>query len=131
VRAVRPKRLLATVTEDLWDIYENRVAVRLVDHLLRDVSRRIAEVREVSHLYDQALQDLSRAEGTHWRQQRLFRLWGRQLKDAEQGLRIAGRRSTRSSSCGGICWGSGILAFTAPFQSEHRCQARCGERTSF
>jgi len=90
VRGVRPKRLLATVTEDLWDIYENRVAVRLVDHLLRDVSRRIAEVREVWRLYDRALQELStRAEGTHWRQQRLFRLWGRQLEDAEQGSRIA------------------------------------------
>lgn len=54
------------------------------------MSRRIAEVREVWRLYDRAIQELStRAEGTHWRQQRLFRLWGRLLEDAEQGSRIA------------------------------------------
>ena len=35
LRSVRPKRVLSEVLEDELDIYENRVAVRLVDRLLR------------------------------------------------------------------------------------------------
>jgi hypothetical protein len=90
VLGVQPKRLLATIIEDQWDIYENRVAVRLVDQLLRDVVDRIAEVGEVLSLYQRAQQEiLASSEGTHWRSKRLYQLWGMQLEDTEQGRRTA------------------------------------------
>ena len=45
LRAVIPKRILSLVREDQFDIYENRVAVRLVDHLDAYLSRRVTEGR--------------------------------------------------------------------------------------
>lgn len=90
VLGVQPKRLLAKLTEDQWDIYENRVAVRLVDHLLRDVVERMNEVREILSLYERAAQEFSGTlGGTHWRKERLYELWGQQTEDTEQGRRVA------------------------------------------
>ena len=47
---VHPLRVLATHIEDLWDTYENRVAARLVDHLLREVGRRVFELRGIQSM---------------------------------------------------------------------------------
>lgn len=44
LRAVVPKRILAVVREDQLDIYENRVAVRLIDHLVTYLGQRVFEV---------------------------------------------------------------------------------------
>jgi len=90
VLGVRPKRLLANIIEDQWDIYENRVAVRLVDLLLRDVVERISEVQDVLNLYQRVIHEMSASpEGTHWRRNRLYQLWGLQLEDTEQGRSTA------------------------------------------
>ncbi|OJH33923.1 hypothetical protein [Cystobacter ferrugineus] len=43
-RGIRPARILATQVEDEWNLYENRVAVRLVDHLLGWVGKRRDEL---------------------------------------------------------------------------------------
>ena len=87
LRGVRPRRVITNVRDDLYDIYENRVAVRLVDHLTRYVRRRLARIKELL----QGLQtiDLNAQEppsGMHWRQQRIYRLWGEALDLLEAQL---------------------------------------------
>ena len=50
IKSVQPKRVLSLVTEDEWNIYENRVAARLVDHLLKYLGRRVDELNLLSRL---------------------------------------------------------------------------------
>ena len=46
-RGIRPKNVLSLVREELLDIYENRVTVRLIDHLLVYLRRRIRDVEKL------------------------------------------------------------------------------------
>jgi hypothetical protein len=85
LRAVIPKRVLALVREEQFDIYENRVAVRLVDHLDAYLSRRVSEVAKLVRLFSDA-EDYSSAasSGSHWRQRRVYQLWGASLDAGEE-----------------------------------------------
>lgn len=89
VRAVIPKRVLALVREDQFDIYENRVAVRLVDHLDAYLAYRVREVAKLVRLFGEA-EDYSSAAmlGSHWRQKRVYSLWGESL-DASKARQMA------------------------------------------
>ncbi|MBA2305832.1 MAG: hypothetical protein H0W08_24810 [Acidobacteria bacterium] len=94
LRAVVPKRILAVVREDQFDIYENRVAVRLVDHLVTYLGRRIFEVSRLLRVFEEAGDHSSLAAGgSHWRQRRIYQLWGDAIdagearRKAEQTLR--------------------------------------------
>jgi hypothetical protein len=95
LRAVVPKRILAVVREDQFDIYENRVAARLVDHLLAYLNRRVFEVSRLLRVFEEVA-DYSNAAagGSHWRQHRIYRLWGSAL-DAHEGRRKAERTLRR------------------------------------
>lgn len=86
--AVIPKRILSVVRDDEYDIYENRVAARLVDNLLAYLGRRISEVSRLLGLFDEA-SDFSATAGTgsHWRQARVFRLWGDTLDASDERLK--------------------------------------------
>jgi hypothetical protein len=44
LRSIQPSRVLARQIEDEWNLYENRVAVRLVDHLLAYLAKRLEEL---------------------------------------------------------------------------------------
>lgn len=91
LRSVVPKRILATVREDQFDIYENRVAVRLVDHLVTHLRRRVHEVSRLLRIFEEASGNHgSAAGGSHWRQRRIFKLWGDAL-DASEAKRKAER----------------------------------------
>src|SRR5690606_34852875 len=80
LRAVIPKRILSLVREDQFDIYENRVAVRLVDHLDAYLSRRVNEVARLLRLFNEVGDHGSTAgQGSHWRQKRVYQLWGDSL----------------------------------------------------
>lgn len=95
LRAVIPKRILSLVREDQYDIYENRVAARLIDHLEAYLSRRIAEVYRLQQLFGAAGNHGSTAaQGSHWRQNRVFRLWGSSI-DAGDARRKAERTLER------------------------------------
>ncbi|PYE54068.1 hypothetical protein [Deinococcus yavapaiensis] len=92
LRAVRPRRVIANVRDDLYDIYENRVAARLVDHLLRYVRRRIQKVRRLLETF--AVAETNEHEppsGMHWRQRRIYALWGDALDATEGQVRAAER----------------------------------------
>jgi hypothetical protein len=91
LRAVIPKRILSQVREEQFDIYENRIAVRLVDHLEQYLSERVREVSKLLGFFKDA-EKLSEAagQGSHWRQRRLFQLLGDSL-DAGEARRKAER----------------------------------------
>jgi hypothetical protein len=91
LRAVVPKRILAVVRDDQFDIYENRVAVRLVDHLVTYLGRRVLEVSRLLRIFEEANDySLTAAGGSYWRQRRIYKLWGDAI-DAGEARRKAER----------------------------------------
>ena len=77
VAGIRPRRILADVREERWDLYENRVAVRLVDELVAWLRRRIVEVRRIrGDVYARMEQIRGAASGTRHRAHRIYKLWG-------------------------------------------------------
>ncbi|PTA66922.1 hypothetical protein [Deinococcus arcticus] len=94
LRGVRPRRVITNVRDDLYDIYENRVAARLVDHLTQYVRRRLARVRELLNGLDTIdLNAQAPPSGMHWRQRRVYRLWGESL-DLTEAQRLGRERLT-------------------------------------
>ena len=87
LRSVRPKRVLAEVREDELDIYENRLAARLVDRLLRVVQPRIAEVRKAQRMFSDLLDYQTSTGGSHWRAKRICSLWAETLSAAQDEKR--------------------------------------------
>jgi len=85
-RGVRPKRILSLVREDLLDIYENRVTVRLIDYLLAYLRQRIRDVEKVKAELEQTLNFSDEASGKiFWRNRaRLCHLWGDNFDHAPQ-----------------------------------------------
>lgn len=94
-RSIRPKRILCLIREDLLDIYENRVTVRLIEHLLEYLQQRINDVETLQRELEQA-DDFSRdIDRVYWRNRnRICSLWGEQfqaetaLKTAEETLKL-------------------------------------------
>ncbi len=80
---VRPKRILGMVRDDLYDLYENRLAVALVGRLDEALVQRIREVRRIV-LAARSMNEWSKTleEGrNHWRARRVCNLWGDLWKD--------------------------------------------------
>ena len=77
IAGIQPRRILADVREERWDIYENRVAVRLVDALVAWVRQRIAKVRRIrDDVYARMEKIRGFASGTRHRAHRIYTLWG-------------------------------------------------------
>lgn len=77
---VHPKRVLSEVREEQIDIYENRVAARLVDCLSSYLDRRIREVGKALRAIE--WKDFtSSLEGTYLRRERILKLCGELLAD--------------------------------------------------
>ncbi len=76
-RSVVPKRVLCMVREELWDIYENKVTVRLIDNLLEYIRQHLQQVQTLKRQLEET-EYLSGTTGDiHWRnQQRIYTLWG-------------------------------------------------------
>ena len=74
---VQPSHVLAQVREEQWDLYENRVAVRLVDELAVWLRRRLNEVRRILDGVFARLDGQGAVGGDNWRRgDRLYRIWG-------------------------------------------------------
>ena len=81
------------LTEDRWvDIYENRVAARLIDHVLVYLLERIQVLRKLLKVFQDKENYSHAIGGTYLRQRRILNLWGQSLDSAEGRLR-AGDRS--------------------------------------
>ena len=82
ITGIQPRRILADVREERWDLYENRVTVGLVDDLVAWLRRRIAEVRRIRHdVYDRMEEIRGSPSGTRHRADRIYRLWGQAWDD--------------------------------------------------
>ncbi|MBL9107506.1 MAG: hypothetical protein JNL82_41855 [Myxococcales bacterium] len=71
--------MLARLIEDEWNLYENRVAVRLVDHLLAYVARRLAELNKVERSLHARKEHIDVVKTSFWRADRITTLWARAL----------------------------------------------------
>jgi len=96
IAGIHPRQVLAEVREEQWDIYENRVAARLVDHLVLWLRRRIFEVRRILHeILDRVDQSaVARGQSRH-RIDRICRLWGGSLDETSRGRHDAQRAIDR------------------------------------
>ena len=82
IAGIRPRRILADIREERWDLYENRVAVQLIDDLLAWLRRRIAVVRRIRvDVYARMDKIRGSASGTHRRASRIYALWGEAWDD--------------------------------------------------
>lgn len=83
---VRPRRILGLVREELFDIYENRVAVALVDHLDAALLRRIRAVRRIVQLLRQRedYQHILEKSANYRRARRILELWSEALAHTGQ-----------------------------------------------
>ncbi len=84
IRGVMPKRILAEVRHDKFDIYENRVTARLVDNLIAYLIRRIRKLRKLLKVFQDKEDYSSEMAGTYQRHQRISKLWGQSI-DANEG----------------------------------------------
>lgn len=92
---IQPSRILAHVREEDWNLYENRVAARLVDHLATWLRRRIGEVRRVlNDIFVRLAEYQVSAEGSRHRMRRIFDLWG-EAWEASHGKDAAERTLRR------------------------------------
>ncbi|MBT7790640.1 MAG: hypothetical protein HN757_17385, partial [Calditrichaeota bacterium] len=88
IRGVLPKRILAEVRHDQIDIYENRVAARLIDNLVVYLTKRIRVIQKMLRIFRDK-EDYSKSlGGTYLRQNRIFRLWGESI-DTNEGRKRA------------------------------------------
>lgn len=80
LRSIQPSRVLARQIEDEWNLYENRVAVRLVDHLLAYLAKRLEELRKIKESLE--MSDYSKEIlGTSYRRaKRISKLWATTLE---------------------------------------------------
>lgn len=86
VRGVRPKRLLCEVLDDQLDIYENRVTVRLIDHLVAYVAKLEQNLVGLCRLYDDKANYSEAVNGTYYRRDRISTLWGENLAGDEGSI---------------------------------------------
>ena len=77
IAGIRPRRILADIREERSDLYENRVAVRLVDDLVAWLRQRIANVRRIRNdVYTRMEKIRGSVSGTRHRAHRIYALWG-------------------------------------------------------
>ena len=88
LRSILPKRVIAEVRHDQVDIYENRVAARLVDHLGAYLNRRIRVLRRLIKVFRDKEDYSGAIAGTYQRRRRTSELWGQSI-DANEGRRKA------------------------------------------
>ena len=99
ITGIQPRRILAEVREEQWDLYENRIAVRLIDGLVTWLRRRIAEVRRVLDDIFARMEGFDGSESTRYRTERICRLWGEAwVQDANRGRQSAERTLRRLES---------------------------------
>lgn len=75
LRSIQPSRVLARLIEDEWNLYENRVAVGLVDHLLAYLARRLEELRAIEETLRASRDHSDEARTSFWRARRIMTLW--------------------------------------------------------
>lgn len=86
IKSIQPARVLARRIEDDWNLYENRVAVRLVDNLLAYVAQRLEELRKIEKTLESGSDHGDQTRSHHLRARRIMSLWAKSLNDDEEEL---------------------------------------------
>lgn len=73
---VRPKRILAELRQDQWDIYENRAVATLRKRVLADLHHRLQKLIQILGEMDELSEHSAAGQGTRFRRMRLYKLWG-------------------------------------------------------
>jgi len=95
--SIRPARVLARMIEDEWDLYENRVAVRLVGNLLAYLAERLEELRTIEEALLTGHDHSDKARTSFWRVRRVMTLWADTLTTkTENELRTTMRTLERA-----------------------------------
>ena len=81
LRGIQPARVLSAQMEDEWDLYENRVSARLVDHLLKWTTGRAEMLRRFADMIREGRDFQDETSGSRFRAARLYTLWGRFFND--------------------------------------------------
>ncbi|NEC64952.1 DUF2357 domain-containing protein [Streptomyces sp. SID9727] len=89
---VRPSRLLARRSEEDADIYENRVAVAVLDVMRSHLQQRITQLRDLSRMTDDVHGLLMTSEKTSWRARRDLARLLRNIEDSGRQRAVAGTR---------------------------------------
>jgi hypothetical protein len=96
VTGIQPRVIEALKRDETADTYESRVTARLIDELLRLLSRRIAKLEPLTPLLDateeddnldggddgEALEVINPLEGTVWKRNRVSTAWGASTDDS-------------------------------------------------
>ncbi len=94
LRGIQPSRILATQIDDEWDLYENRLAARLVDHLLAYTAGRLDEIRRLAAMVEEGRDFQDQTDGSRFRAKRLHTLWGRFFDDDAMARELEHTRRT-------------------------------------
>ena len=97
LRSIQPARVLARLIEDEWNLYENRVAARLVDHLLAYLARRLEELLKIEEALQTSRDHGDEAKTSFWRARRIMSLWAETLDSkTEEDLKRTIRQVERA-----------------------------------
>ncbi|MCS6915432.1 MAG: hypothetical protein NZ890_19660 [Myxococcota bacterium] len=89
IAGIQPRRILAQVRQEEWNLYENRVAARLVDSLVAWLQRQIGQVRRVlEDIFLRLVEHTFCAGGSRYRLRRISTLWG-EAWSADHGKEVA------------------------------------------
>lgn len=81
LRSIQPSRVLAREIQDEWNIYENRVVVRLIDHLLAYLAKRLEELKKIKEILDASRDYSDEIRRTSFRRaHRISELWSNTLE---------------------------------------------------
>lgn len=85
LRSIQPSRVLARQIEDEWNLYENRVAARLIDHLLAYLAKRLEELRKIKESLDASRDYSAEIRRTSFRRaHRIAELWSKTLESGTE-----------------------------------------------
>lgn len=80
---IQPKRIMSLVSEDEYNLYENRVFARLLDRLERFLTKRLREIEELQQTISDAM-DLEGSSELNYRLSRaLFSIWGETFTESD------------------------------------------------
>ncbi|MBY6093958.1 DUF2357 domain-containing protein [Ferrimonas balearica] len=78
---ILPKRVITRLNEDNYDIYENRVFARLIDHLDNYLTSRLREIEQLAGIFDSAL-SYSVGSDLYWKiGKNICSMWGQSFSD--------------------------------------------------
>lgn len=93
LRSILPSRVLARQIDDEWNLYENFVAVRLVDNLLAYLASRLEDLRKIEDALLKSRDNSDETRTSFWRARRIMTLWAGTLTNkTEDELRGTIRR---------------------------------------